>query len=63
MYYQNYEKIRDEQKLTDYKVAGLAKVSRSVISAWKTGKNTPSTTNMNKIAKALGVSIATIMRD
>lgn len=57
MYYENYEQIRDKKGLNDYQTSLLARVSRSTISEWKTGKHTPNVNNLKKIAAALGVSI------
>ena len=61
MYYENYEKIRQERGVSDYKVAGDAGISRSTISEWKTGAHTPSLENLQKIAKALGCSVGELI--
>ena len=51
--YENYAKLRDEQGLSDYGIAKLIGVSRSVFSDWKSGRHSPSKTSRHKIAKAL----------
>lgn len=53
--YENYAKIRDSKGLSDYQVAQMAGVSRSVFSDWKTGRHTPSKTTRYKISKVLGL--------
>ena len=51
--YEKYAARRDELKLTDYKVAQLAGISRGIISDWKRGKCKPNAENRVKIAKAI----------
>ena len=53
--YENYAKIRDLKGLSDYQVAQMAGVSRSVFTDWKTGRHRPSKTTRYKISKVLGL--------
>lgn len=49
MTYEEYCSLRDCYNLTDYAVAGLAKVSRSTISQWKNGKTTPTKSTIERL--------------
>ncbi|MBP5474903.1 MAG: helix-turn-helix transcriptional regulator [Methanomicrobium sp.] len=60
--YQNYLKLRDERKLTDYAVAKNTGVPRSTFSDWKTGRCTPKVEKLMKIADFFGVSIDDLVR-
>lgn len=55
--YEKYASRRDELGLTDYKVAKIAEISRSIISDWKKGKSTPNVDNRARIARAIKKSI------
>lgn len=56
--YERYAKIRDLQKLSDYKVTKLAGIKgTATISNWKNGKYTPKDDKMQDIAQVLGVTV------
>lgn len=55
--YEKYAKKRDELGLTDYRVAKMTGLSRSVFSDWKRGKSKPKVDKLQLIAKALKVKI------
>lgn len=55
--YENYERVRNSQGLTDYAVAKACGIGRATLSDWKSGKHTPNRENLNKIADFLNVSV------
>lgn len=57
MYYENYLKIRDSQKLKDKDVALITGIDPSTFSHWKKGLYTPKDDKLAKIAFYLGVSL------
>ena len=55
--YNNYIFYRNRSGLSDYQLAQIAGVSRSILSDWKNGKHYPHNKNLKKIADALGVTV------
>lgn len=60
--YAIYAKLRDEKKLTDYKVAEMTGITRSSFSDWKSGRSKPKADKLLKIASVLGVSIEELLK-
>ncbi len=63
MYYKNYEALRNEKGVTDYRVSDDTGVSRSTLSEWKTGEHTPNTENLKKIAAYFNVSLDVLVNE
>ena len=61
--YQNYTKLRDERKLSDYAVAKNTGIPQSTFTDWKTGRSAPKMEKLIKIADFLGVSIDALVRE
>ena len=61
--YQNYEKLRDERGLTDYKVAAETGISQVTLSDWKHGLYTPKLDKLLAIAKLFDVPITALIND
>lgn len=59
--YQNYEKLRDERGLTDYKVAAETGISQVTLSDWKHGLYTPKLDKLLAIAKLFDVPITELI--
>lgn len=55
--YERYCQIRDRLGYNNQKVAELSGVRTSLFSEWKSGRSTPKTENLQKIADVLGVSL------
>lgn len=55
--YEIFEKLLREKGVTAYKVAKEAGVTQTALSNWKTGKSTPTTKTLQKIADYFGVSL------
>ena len=55
--YQRYASLRDAAGLNDFKVSNMTGISPATISDWKTGKSTPKTDKLLKIAAALNVTL------
>ena len=55
--YEIFEKLLREKGITAYKVAKEAGVTQTALSNWKTGKSTPTTKTLQKIADYFGVSL------
>ena len=58
--YEKYSKIRDELGLTDYQVAKITGISRSMFSDWKRGKSKTKVDKLKLISKVLEVKIEDI---
>ena len=58
--YDKYSKRRDELGLTDYQVAKITGISRSMFSDWKRGKSKPKADKLKLISKVLKVKIEDI---
>lgn len=59
--YERYREIRDSKGLRDADVASGTGMSKSVFSEWKSGRSTPKTEKLAKIADFLGVDIRSII--
>lgn len=59
--YDIFEQLLQEHNITAYKVAKEAGVTQTALSNWKTGKSTPTTKTLQKIADYFGVSIDYLM--
>lgn len=57
MYYEKYQKIRDEKKLKDRDVAVATGIDPATFSHWKKGLYTPKDDKLAKIALYLGMSL------
>ena len=55
--YSNYSKLRDERKLTDYRVAVDTGIPKSTFSEWKAGRSNPKADKLKRLAEYFGVSI------
>jgi len=55
--YELYASLRDERKLTDYRVATETGVTKSTFSDWKSGRSTPKIDKIKKIADYFGVPL------
>lgn len=63
MYYERYSKIRDERGLTDAEVSKQSEVAKATMSNWKSGKYTPKTDKLRKIAAVLGVTVDDLIEE
>lgn len=63
MYYEKYQKIRDEKKLKDRDVAVATGIDPATFSHWKKGLYTPRSDKLNKIAQFLNVDVNDILCD
>lgn len=59
--YEVFEQLLQKHGISAYKVAKEAGVTQTALSNWKSGRNTPSTTTLQKIADYFGVSIDYLM--
>lgn len=59
--YEVFEQLLQKHGISAYKVAKEAGVTQTAISNWKSGRNTPSTTTLQKIADYFGVTIDYLM--
>lgn len=59
--YEIFEQLLQKYGLTAYKVAKEAGVTQTALSNWKTGKSTPTTKTLQKIADYFSVSIDYLM--
>ena len=59
--YEIFEQLLQKNNLTPYKVAKEAGVTQTALSNWKTGKSTPTTKTLQKIADYFGVTIDYLM--
>lgn len=59
--YDIFEQLLQKHNITAYKVAKEAGVTQTALSNWKTGKSTPTTKTLQKIADYFGVSIDYLM--
>ncbi|MBR1710094.1 MAG: helix-turn-helix transcriptional regulator [Clostridia bacterium] len=61
--YAKYAVLRDEKKLTDYKVAQDVGIAPSTLSDWKNGLYTPKADKLLKLAEYFNVSIEYFLKD
>lgn len=59
--YEVFEQLLQKNGLTSYKVAKEAGVTQTALSNWKSGRSTPTTKTLQKIADYFGVSIDYLM--
>lgn len=59
--YEIFEQLLQKKGVSAYKVAKEAGVTQTALSNWKTGRNTPSTITLQKIADYFGVTIDYLM--
>lgn len=59
--YTKYAELRDAKGYTDYKISELTGIARSTLSDWKNGKSVPKANKLMAIAKALEVSVETLI--
>ncbi len=57
MYY-IYEKLRDERKLTDYRVSKDTGIPKSTIASWRTGKSAPKLDKIMRLANYFDVPVS-----
>ena len=55
--YERFEQLLKEHGISTYRVAKDTKITTSLFSQWKSGKNQPKTSTLQKIADYFGVSI------
>lgn len=63
MYYEKYQKIREEKKLKDRDVAVATGIDPATFSHWKKGLYIPKSDKLNKIAQFLDVDVNDILCD
>lgn len=59
--YEVFEQLLQKYKMTPYKVAKETGVTQTALSNWKTGKSTPTTKTLQKLADYFGVTIDYLM--
>ena len=59
--YEVFEQLLQKYGISAYKVAKEAGVTQTALSNWKNGRNTPSTTTLQKIANYFGVTVDYLM--
>ena len=59
--YDVFEQLIQKHNVTPYRVAKEAGVTQTALSNWKSGRSTPSTATLQKIADYFGVSIDYLM--
>lgn len=57
------KETRKKKKISQEKLAKLAKVDRSALSYIETGKSCPSLRTLQKLAKALGVKVSELLEE
>lgn len=55
--YDNYAKIRDENHMSDYYVAKKTRFNRAIFYFWKTGKQKPTRTSVERLAAFFDVPV------
>lgn len=61
--YEKYAILRDEKKVTDYKVAVDTGITKSTFTDWKNGRSNPKVDKLKKLADYFGVSIEYFLED
>ena len=59
--YEVFEQLLQKKGVTPYKVAKEAGVTQTALSNWKSGRSTPTTKTLQKIADYFGVTIDYLM--
>ena len=62
-FYEKYEALRNERKLTNYQVSEGTGISQATLSEWKNGKYTPKLDKLKKIANFFGVPLEELIGD
>ena len=60
--YDGFEQLIQKHNVTAYRVAKEAGVTQTALSNWKSGRSTPSTPTLQKIADYFGVSVDYLMK-
>lgn len=60
--YEVFEQLLQKNDVTPYKVAKEAGVTQTALSNWKSGRSTPTTKTLQKIADYFGVTIDYLMK-
>lgn len=55
--YERFEQLLKERGISAYRVAKDTKITTSLFSQWKSGKNQPKTSTLQKVADYFGVSL------
>lgn len=55
--YAKYVELRDNKRITDYRVAKDTGIRRSVFSDWKSGRSNPKADKLKILADYFGVSV------
>lgn len=55
--YEVFEKLLQKHNVTSYKVSKATGVTQTALSNWKSGRSTPTTKTLQKIADYFGVTI------
>lgn len=61
--YSKYAKLRDEKKITDYRVSEETGITKSTFSDWKSGRSKPKVDKLKILADYFGVSIEYFLED
>lgn len=59
--YSKYADLRDQRKLTDYRVAKDTGISTSTLTNWKHGRYMPKANKLKILADYFGVSLETLL--
>ena len=59
--YEVFEQLLQKHNITAYKVAKEAAVTQTALSNWKSGRSTPTTKTLKKIADYFGVTVDYLM--
>ena len=55
--YENFEQLLQKNGITSYKVSKETGVTQTALSNWKSGRSTPTTKTLQKLADYFGVTI------
>lgn len=61
--YNKYAKLRDEKRVTDYRVSEETGITKSTFSDWKSGRSKPKVDKLKILADYFGVSIEYFLED
>lgn len=59
--YEKYERLRGD--VSNYQISKETGISQTTLSEWKSGRYTPNTVKLLKLARHFGVSIEDLMND
>jgi CheY-like chemotaxis protein/DNA-binding XRE family transcriptional regulator len=57
----NFKKLREDMKLSQHDLAKKLKVAQSTIGMWESGKRTPKIDELNRMARALNITVARLI--